>query len=119
MRLSRVLSPTLIAVLALTASAPVLAATASDLEPAFKGTVVTTYSSGRVAKLWLNRDGSYDGARTNGERTRGRWALKGEKLCLINSKVLMMRDGQVIFSGTDETLRKADDKYIQKFLRGH
>jgi phospholipid/cholesterol/gamma-HCH transport system ATP-binding protein len=44
---------------------------------------------------------------------------EGEKLCLINSKVLMMRDGQVIFSGTDETLRKADDQYIQKFLRGH
>jgi phospholipid/cholesterol/gamma-HCH transport system ATP-binding protein len=44
---------------------------------------------------------------------------EGEKLCLINSKVLMMRDGEVIFSGTDETLRKADDKYIQKFLRGH
>ena len=44
---------------------------------------------------------------------------EGEKLCLINSKVLMMRDGQVIFSGTDETLHKADDKYIQKFLRGH
>lgn len=44
---------------------------------------------------------------------------EGEKLCLINSKVLMMRDGQVIFSGTDETLRKADDKYIHKFLRGH
>jgi phospholipid/cholesterol/gamma-HCH transport system ATP-binding protein len=44
---------------------------------------------------------------------------EGEKLCLINSKVLMMKEGQVIFSGTDETLRKADDKYIQKFLRGH
>jgi len=47
------------------------------------------------------------------------YEIEGEKLCLINSKVLMMRDGQVIFSGTDETLRKADDKYIQKFLRGH
>ena len=44
---------------------------------------------------------------------------EGEKLCLINSKVLMMRDGQVIFSGTDESLRRAEDKYIQKFLRGH
>ncbi len=43
---------------------------------------------------------------------------EGEKLCLINSKVLMMSDGQVIFSGTDETLRKSEDKYIQKFLRG-
>jgi len=44
---------------------------------------------------------------------------EGEKLCLINSKVLMMRDGQVIFSGTDESLRHSDDRYIQKFLRGH
>jgi phospholipid/cholesterol/gamma-HCH transport system ATP-binding protein len=44
---------------------------------------------------------------------------EGERLCLINTKVLMMRDGQVIFSGTDETLRNAEDKYIQKFLRGH
>src|SRR5438128_4097444 len=44
---------------------------------------------------------------------------ESDKLCLINSKVLMLRDGEVIFSGTDETLRKADDTYIQKFLRGH
>ncbi|HEV8589917.1 MAG TPA: ATP-binding cassette domain-containing protein [Pyrinomonadaceae bacterium] len=44
---------------------------------------------------------------------------EGEKLCLINSKVLMMSDGQVIFSGTDESLRRAEDQYIQKFLRGH
>jgi phospholipid/cholesterol/gamma-HCH transport system ATP-binding protein len=44
---------------------------------------------------------------------------EGEKLCLINSKVLMMSDGRVIFSGTDESLRRSEDKYIQKFLRGH
>lgn len=44
---------------------------------------------------------------------------EGEKLCLINSKVLMMSDGQVIFSGTDESLRRSEDAYIQKFLRGH
>ena len=44
---------------------------------------------------------------------------EGEKLCLINSKVLMMRDGQVIYSGTDESLRRSEDGYIQKFLRGH
>src|SRR6266481_431957 len=44
---------------------------------------------------------------------------EGEKLCLINSKVLMIRDGEIIFSGTDETLRNAGDPYIKKFLRGH
>jgi phospholipid/cholesterol/gamma-HCH transport system ATP-binding protein len=45
--------------------------------------------------------------------------LEGERLCLINTKVMMMRDGKPIFSGTDEALKKADDPYIQKFLRGH
>lgn len=44
---------------------------------------------------------------------------EGERLCLINTKVLMLRDGQPIFSGTDESLKKAEDPYISKFLRGH
>jgi ABC-type transporter Mla maintaining outer membrane lipid asymmetry ATPase subunit MlaF len=44
---------------------------------------------------------------------------EGERLCLINSKVMMMREGKVIFSGTDESLRRAEDPYIQRFLRGH
>ncbi|HCX28172.1 MAG TPA: organic solvent resistance ABC transporter ATP-binding protein [Blastocatellia bacterium] len=44
---------------------------------------------------------------------------EGERLCLINSKVMMMREGHIIFSGTDERLRKAEDPYIKKFLRGH
>ena len=44
---------------------------------------------------------------------------EGERLCLINTKVLMLRDGRPIFSGTDETLNKAEDPYIQRFLRGH
>ena len=44
---------------------------------------------------------------------------EGERLCLINSKVMMMRQGKIIFSGTDEALRRAEDPYIHKFLRGH
>ena len=44
---------------------------------------------------------------------------EGERLCLINSKVMMMREGKVIFSGTDESIRHAEDPYIQRFLRGH
>lgn len=45
--------------------------------------------------------------------------IEGERLCLINSKVLMLNEGNIIFSGTDETLKNAPDPYIQKFLRGH
>jgi phospholipid/cholesterol/gamma-HCH transport system ATP-binding protein len=44
---------------------------------------------------------------------------EGERLCLINSKVMMMREGKPIFSGTDEALRRSEDPYIQRFLRGH
>ena len=44
---------------------------------------------------------------------------EGERLCLINSKVMMMRTGKIIFSGTDEALRRSEDPYIQRFLRGH
>ncbi|HKR02969.1 MAG TPA: ATP-binding cassette domain-containing protein [Pyrinomonadaceae bacterium] len=44
---------------------------------------------------------------------------EGERLCLTNTKVMMMRDGKPIFSGTDEALKKAEDPYIQRFLRGH
>jgi phospholipid/cholesterol/gamma-HCH transport system ATP-binding protein len=44
---------------------------------------------------------------------------EGERLCLINSKVMMMRQGEIIFSGTDESLQRSPDAYIQKFLRGH
>jgi hypothetical protein len=72
--------------LALTMATPALALTRADLEPAFKNTVITTYPSGRVAKLWLNRDGSYDAARTNGERTRGKWEIKKDKICMTQQK---------------------------------
>jgi ABC-type transporter Mla maintaining outer membrane lipid asymmetry ATPase subunit MlaF len=44
---------------------------------------------------------------------------EGERLCLINSKVMMMREGKIIFSGTDEALRRNEDAYIKRFLRGH
>jgi phospholipid/cholesterol/gamma-HCH transport system ATP-binding protein len=43
---------------------------------------------------------------------------EGEKLCLINTMVMMIRDGQVIFSGTDEKLSKNEDPYIRRFIHG-
>lgn len=43
---------------------------------------------------------------------------EGTALCLINTQVIMLRDGKVIFSGRDEELRNSTDEYIQRFLRG-
>ncbi|MCA1632635.1 MAG: ATP-binding cassette domain-containing protein, partial [Acidobacteria bacterium] len=39
---------------------------------------------------------------------------EGERLCLVNTKVLMLRDGGIIFEGTDEALRKSEDAYISR-----
>lgn len=43
---------------------------------------------------------------------------EGERLCLINTEVIMLREGKLIFSGKDEQLRAADDPYIHRFIRG-
>lgn len=43
---------------------------------------------------------------------------EGERLCLINTEVIMLRDGKVAFSGTDEQLRKHTDPYIRRFVYG-
>ena len=44
--------------------------------------------------------------------------LEGDKLCLINTEVMMLRDGKIVFSGKDEQLREQTDEYIRKFIRG-
>ena len=44
--------------------------------------------------------------------------LEGERLCLLNTAVMMLKDGKIIFSGTDEQLRKSPDPYIRRFIRG-
>ena len=43
---------------------------------------------------------------------------EGEKLCLINTEVIMLREGEIIFSGKDEELQQSQDPYIHRFIRG-
>ena len=43
---------------------------------------------------------------------------EGERLCLINTEVIMFRDGKIIFNGSDERLRASKDEYIQRFIHG-
>ncbi|HXG67037.1 MAG TPA: ATP-binding cassette domain-containing protein [Blastocatellia bacterium] len=37
--------------------------------------------------------------------------------CLINTKFILLRDGRILFSGTDEQMWQSDDPYITEFLR--
>ena len=41
---------------------------------------------------------------------------EGDTICLINTQFIMLKDGEIIFSGTDESLRVSNDPYIKKFL---
>ena len=41
---------------------------------------------------------------------------EGERLCLINTRFLMLKDGKIIFSGTDEEIWESSNPYIQKFF---
>lgn len=47
-----------------------------------------------------------------------RFEQEGETFCLVNTEVMMLRDGGVIFSGMEEELRGSTDPYIRKFIRG-
>lgn len=46
------------------------------------------------------------------------FAKEGETLCLINTEVIMLRDGKITFSGSDEKLQRSPDPYIQRFIHG-
>lgn len=43
---------------------------------------------------------------------------EGERLCIINTEVIMLHEGKIIFSGKEEQLRASRDRYIQRFLNG-
>jgi len=44
--------------------------------------------------------------------------MEGEKLCLINTEIVMFKEGKVIFSGKNEEFGATKDPYILKFVRG-
>jgi phospholipid/cholesterol/gamma-HCH transport system ATP-binding protein len=41
---------------------------------------------------------------------------EGDKLCLINTKVIMLHRGRIIFEGTDEQFWSSQDPFIRRFL---
>lgn len=39
-----------------------------------------------------------------------------DRLCLINTKIMMLRGGRIVFNGSDEELYRSEDTYIREFL---
>ena len=56
---------------------------------------------------------TYAGYRPNGEVIL---IEEKDQLCLINTKIMMLREGRIIFDGSDEELFISEDKYIREFL---
>ncbi len=44
--------------------------------------------------------------------------MEGENLCLINTEIVMLKQGKIIFTGKDEEFFVSEDPYIQTFVRG-
>ena len=65
---------------------PAMGQAAANIDAAFGNTIVSTYPDGRQAKLWLNADGTYRAQGRRGKPSSGRWALKGEQICLSQKK---------------------------------
>ncbi len=61
------------------------AADKSELGPAFKNTIVSTYPDGRQAHLWLSEDGSYKAEGRRHDPSNGHWTIKDERICLRQS----------------------------------
>jgi phospholipid/cholesterol/gamma-HCH transport system ATP-binding protein len=62
---------------------------------------VRLFSSKFAVRAWGDRAPSRD---------------EGNGLRAVNTKFLMLRDGRIIFEGTDEQLWQSDDPFIRKFL---
>lgn len=43
---------------------------------------------------------------------------EGDEICLINTEVMMLRNGNIAFSGRDEELRQSGDDYLLNFISG-
>ena len=84
--MSRLTPAALILGVAVSALSPGGAAADSRVQAAFGNTIVSTYPDGRQAKLWLEPDGTYRGAGRRGKPSSGRWNIKGEQICLRQSR---------------------------------
>jgi hypothetical protein len=62
------------------------AAPLDDVKAAFGNTVLSTYPDGRIQRIWLKEDGSYDAIGRRGKPSAGTWRVKGEKVCLKQTR---------------------------------
>lgn len=68
------------------ASADTVPPSSAPVGQAFGNTIVSTYPDGRTGELWLAPGGVYAAEGRRGDLSRGRWSVKGKRLCLKQVK---------------------------------
>ena len=58
----------------------------ANVSAAFGNTVLTIDPDGRSRKIWLQPDGTWTGLSRRGLDLAGKWSVKGDKVCLKQSK---------------------------------
>jgi hypothetical protein len=61
-------------------------APSANVSAAFGNTVLTIDPDGRSRKIWLQPDGTWTGLSRRGLDLAGKWKVKGDKVCLSQSK---------------------------------
>ena len=56
------------------------------MKAAFGNTLLTIDPDGRSRKIWLQPDGTWTGLSRRGLDLAGKWTVKGDKVCLSQSK---------------------------------
>jgi hypothetical protein len=54
---------------------------AADLEPAFGNTLQSTYPDGRIARMWLQPGGRFEGQGRRGGLSSGVWRVRNGEVC--------------------------------------
>jgi len=85
--MTRFMTPLLAALLLAPLAAPAAAAAPqANVKAAFGNTLLTIDPDGRSRKIWLEPDGSWTGLSRRGLDLAGKWTVKGDKVCLSQSK---------------------------------
>ncbi len=79
-----------VACIAALTSSVALADEPRGLAAAFGNTIKALYPDGRTHRIWLQPDGGWEAVGRTGKTSSGRWTLKGEKVCLKQSRPIAL-----------------------------
>jgi hypothetical protein len=99
------------------------AAPPTKVDAAFGNTVLTIDPDGRSRKIWLKPDGTWTGLSRRGLDLAGKWTLRGDKVCLSQSKPRLFGSMCETFptevGGAVEAKDPAGKRVQVKLVKGH